>query len=176
MHTSKHTYTSTHYPWSKNAGDSGSLSGAIIGFYTTPPTQRKEPDAIMMRLVHNSPIASLLTLFTAWKVLLLTLAIISPGPGYDTSTQLFFRGYGVNSALPNSTSAGDLLAQKLTRWDAVYFATSAERGYRFEQEWAFGWGLTRAIAYLAKRKSFFASTKHYITFALNSLYFLQTEA
>jgi GPI mannosyltransferase 2 len=130
----------------------------------------------MMRLVHNSPIASLLTLFTAWKVLLLTLAIISPGPGYDTSTQLLFRGYGVNSALLSSTSAGDVLAQKLTRWDAIYFATSAERGYQLEQEWAFGWGLTRAIAYLAKRKSSFASTKHYITLALNSLYFLQTEA
>jgi phosphatidylinositol glycan class V len=129
-----------------------------------------------MHLVHNAPITSLLTVFTAWKLLLLTLAIVSPGPGYDTSTQLLFRGYGVNSTLPSSTSAGELLAQKLaqklTRWDAIYFVTSAERGYQLEQEWAFGWGLTRAIAYLAKRKSFFASTKQFKCPCLNFTLFL----
>lgn len=112
----------------------------------------------MLRL--ERPVASLLTLFIAWKVVLLTLAVLSPGAGYDTSTQLLFRGYGVDSTLPNKTSASALLAQKLTRWDAIYFASSAERGYQLEQEWAFSWGLTRAIAYLARRKSFLASTKH----------------
>lgn len=115
-------------------------------------------DAIMVasisRLQH-SPIASLLTLFTAWKVLLLTLAILSPGPGYDTSTQLLFRGFGVDSTLPSTTTTSGRLAQKLTRWDGIYFASSAERGYQFEQEWAFGWGFTRAISYLAKRESSF---------------------
>lgn len=108
----------------------------------------------MVRLEQNAPIASLLGLFTAAKVVLFSLAFVSPGPGYDRSTQLLFRGYGVNSTLPSSTSIGGILAQKLTRWDGIYFATSAERGYQFEQEWAFGWGLTRAIAYLAKRKFF----------------------
>jgi phosphatidylinositol glycan class V len=112
-----------------------------------------------MRLVQNAPVASLLIVFTAWKSLLLTLAIVSPGPGYDTSTQLLFRGYGVNSTLPSTTSAAGLLAQKLTRWDAIYFASTAERGYQLEQEWAFGWGFSGGIAFLAKRKSFLASTK-----------------
>lgn len=133
--------------------------------------------ASISRLQH-SPIASLLTLFTAWKVLLLTLAILSPGPGYDTSTQLLFRGFGVNSTLPSTTTINGRLAQKLTRWDGIYFASSAERGYQFEQEWAFGWGFTRAISYLAKRESSFFFRKPNITspFPLLSIYFLQTEA
>lgn len=119
--------------------------------------------ASIVRFQHNK-IASLLIVFTAWKVLLLITALLSPGPGYDTSTQLLFRGFGVNSTLPSTTTTGGRLAQKLTRWDAIYFASTAERGYQYEQEWAFGWGFTRAIAYLAKRESsVFASTKHYIT-------------
>jgi len=125
----------------------------------------------MVRLEQNAPIASLLTLFTAWKVLLFSLAFVS-SPPYDTSTQLLFRGYGLNSTLPSPTSIGGILAQKLTRWDGIYFATSAERGYQFEQEWAFGWGLTRAIAYLAKRKFFvFALIKH-VNLPLPLLHFI----
>ncbi|TID15101.1 glycosyltransferase family 76 protein [Venturia nashicola] len=104
------------------------------------------------------PLASLLIIFTAWKVLLLTLAILSPGPGYDTSTQLLFRGFGLNSTLPSTTTTSGRLAEKLTRWDAIYFVSSAERGYQYEQEWAFGWGLTRAIAYLAKHVPLTKST------------------
>lgn len=113
-----------------------------------------------LRNAHNAPIATLIGLFLSWKLLLLTLAILSPGLGYDTSTQLLFRGYGVeNIAFPSgaatSRSIGQQLAQKLTRWDAIYFATSAERGYQLEQEWAFGWGLTRLLAFLAKCESIF---------------------
>jgi hypothetical protein len=40
------------------------------------------------------------------------------------------------------------LLQTLTRWDAIYFASIAERGYVFEQEWAFGWGFTRLLSFL----------------------------
>jgi hypothetical protein len=49
-----------------------------------------------------------------------------------------------------TASKGATLAQKLVRWDAIYFVPIASRGYRYEQEWAFGWGLTRLIAFLAK--------------------------
>ncbi|KAE9976121.1 hypothetical protein BLS_000042 [Venturia inaequalis] len=125
--------------------------------------------ASIVRFQHNK-IASLLIVFTAWKVLLLITALLSPGPGYDTSTQLLFRGFGVNSTLPSTTTTGGRLAQKLTRWDAIYFASTAERGYQYEQEWAFGSGFTRAIAYLAKhvpltKSTFLNTTYHAIILA-----------
>jgi phosphatidylinositol glycan class V len=113
-----------------------------------------------LRQPHNAPIRSLTALFIAWKSLLLIIALLSPGPGYDTSTQLLVRGYGLHQVdLPlrdghSPTSIGERLVQKLLRWDAIYFATTAERGYQLEQEWAFGWGFTRLLAFLAKCKFF----------------------
>ena len=83
------------------------------------------------------PQSNLLLYFVLWKTLLFLIAIVSPGPGYDTSTTLL-----------NSTSNG--LSHKFVRWDAIYFTEIARRGYVFEQEWAFGWGYTRALAILAK--------------------------
>lgn len=71
-----------------------------------------------------------------WKCLLLVVATLSPGPGYDTSTQILFRPYP-DAAKSWSFTIAQNLAAKLTRWDAIYFAASSERGYLFEQEWAF---------------------------------------
>ena len=84
------------------------------------------------------PKASLAVLYILWKFFLLLVAISSPGSGYDTSTSL----------LPQPQS---LLTSKLVRWDAIYFTQIAQRGYVFEQEWAFGWGYTRMLKFLAKR-------------------------
>ena len=104
-------------------------------------------------------------LFLAWKLLLLTLAWVSPGPGYDTSTQLLFKGFGTRnvqatSSTLTSSSAGppsgsglafaERIVERLTRWDGIYFASTAERGYVLEQEWAFGWGFTRMLSFLGK--------------------------
>lgn len=91
----------------------------------------------------NHPIRILVISFLAWKILLLIIAAASPGPGYDTSASL-------NGS--SEISAGELpaalryLVEKLTKWDAIYFVKSANRGYLFEQEWAFGWGFSRVIA------------------------------
>ena len=94
-----------------------------------------------------SPIQSLVASFVAWKLLLLLVAVCSPGPGYDTSTSLLSsHGTDRNLALP---SALHYLVGKLVRWDAIYIVTVADRGYLFEQEWAFGWGLTPLIALFA---------------------------
>lgn len=71
-------------------------------------------------------------LFCAWKSLLLLVAVLSPGPGYDTSTQVLLQQY---EALSGSWL--ELLVSKLTRWDAIYFTNSAARQHLFEQEWAF---------------------------------------
>lgn len=74
--------------------------------------------------------------FALWKCLLLFIAVASPGPGYDTSTQILFRRYQ-DAARSWPSVVAQTLATKLTRWDAIYFASSSERGYLFEQEWAF---------------------------------------
>jgi phosphatidylinositol glycan class V len=110
--------------------------------------------------VKGSPRTSLTVLFLAWKVILLTIALVSPGPGYDTSTKLLFKGHGIQdvelplrevySDSPSHAPTPGLpflvgrLLQALTRWDAIFFVSVAERGYNFEQEWAFGWGFLRA--------------------------------
>lgn len=65
--------------------------------------------------------------FTVWKLLILLIARLAPGPGYDTSTTL----------LPSTN--------KLVRWDAIYFVEIARRGHIFEQEWAFN-GLSSLLA------------------------------
>lgn len=70
---------------------------------------------------------SLSALFVAWKVLLFDIAIIAPGRGYDTSTTL----------LPSDS--------KFVRWDAIYYTETARRGHIFEQEWAFGKGLSTLL-------------------------------
>ncbi|KUJ21880.1 mannosyltransferase [Mollisia scopiformis] len=90
----------------------------------------------------DHPIRKLVALFLCWKTLLLLVALCSPGPGYDTSGSLTEASHGKEQlpvALRHTIS-------KLIRWDALYFVKAAERGYSFEQEWAFGWGFTRVIA------------------------------
>jgi len=107
---------------------------------------------------HKAPLGSLVVLFISWKLLLLSVALLSPGPGYDTSTQILLQtnGSAVNLPLQGTVaiSYGEQLAHKLVRWDAIYFATISDRGYLFEQEWAFGWGLTRLLSFLAHCESF----------------------
>ncbi|RBR03601.1 hypothetical protein FVER53590_03854 [Fusarium verticillioides] len=88
----------------------------------------------------TSPISSLTAAFTAWKGLLLAIALgASVGPDYDTSTSLFFNVvYGPTTPVP-------ALATRLTRWDALYFMHDAVNGKVYEQEWAFGIGLPAVV-------------------------------
>ena len=86
-------------------------------------------------------IRTLVYLFVTWKLLLLCIAFASPGPGYDTSTHLLM----LHSESANDTVLArfiEKLVSKLVRWDALYFVSVAQRGYLFEQEWAWGWGYT----------------------------------
>ena len=89
--------------------------------------------------VKEAPVTHLLLFYWSWKALLFLIAFCSPGRGYDTSSTLL----GSEEPLP---------LFKLVRWDAIYFTKTAQRNYVFEQEWAFGWGFSRLLAFIAHRK------------------------
>jgi phosphatidylinositol glycan class V len=91
----------------------------------------------------NHPVQSLTLCFLAWKTLLLISAAASPGEGYDTSASLIGSPENPAGGLPAPVQ---YVVEKLTKWDAIYFVKVANRGYLFEQEWAFGWGFSRVIA------------------------------
>lgn len=102
------------------------------------------------REIISQPYSSLAAFFLLWKGLLLLLACLSPGIGYDTSTDLLLQ----LDAIPSSNHTvlqqlAVIVSDKFVRWDAIYFATIAQHGYVYEQEWAFGWGfamLSRMVA------------------------------
>ncbi|KAM0276047.1 hypothetical protein ACHAQH_007133 [Verticillium albo-atrum] len=96
----------------------------------------------------SNPRQTIFTVFLAWKGLLLAIALASglTGPSYDTSTTLALNR--------DESSTAFSLVTRLTRWDAIYFTSSAQHGYRFEQEWAFGPGLPTIIAALASPAKF----------------------
>ena len=91
----------------------------------------------------DHPIRNLVILCVGWKLLLLLIAVLSPGPGYDTSASLYSPSAAEDRQLP---PAIQYILCKLVRWDAIYFVQTAHRGYVFEQEWAFGWGFSRLIS------------------------------
>ena len=94
-----------------------------------------------MALNHKThPLSSLLTLFTAYKALLLALALgTSLITDYDTSTSLFHQ-----HATPSPPSPWSL-SHRLTRWDALYYMHNAHGGRVYEQEWAFASGLPATV-------------------------------
>jgi phosphatidylinositol glycan class V len=89
------------------------------------------------------PILGLSAVFLLWKALLLLVALASPGPGYDSSTTLL---HFSQSPSPVETHEWPVLS-KLVRWDAIYFIQIAQRGHVFEQEWAFGKGLSTDLSW-----------------------------
>ncbi|PYI06831.1 GPI mannosyltransferase 2 [Aspergillus sclerotiicarbonarius CBS 121057] len=98
--------------------------------------------------VHH-PYRSLISVFVLWKAFLLLLAILTPGPGYDTSTTLaqWHRDTrDIKGLIPTILRQ---ISTKLTRWDAIYFTEAARRGHVFEQEWAFSYAFSKLINLLA---------------------------
>lgn len=92
---------------------------------------------------------ALLKYFLIWKALLIAAACASPGPGYDTSTQILFEQYEP----PASSSYGraiEYIVLRLTRWDGIYFASNSARGHVNEQNWAFSWALARSTSFLSR--------------------------
>lgn len=104
------------------------------------PTTRPPPlYAKLLRL--DNPIRSLTVAFWLWKAVLYLVVAYCPGVGYDTSTSLI--SYAANPMVGSEPLSGPL---KFARWDAIYFLDIAEKGYIYEQEWAFGWGYTKLLS------------------------------
>lgn len=87
----------------------------------------------------------LVAIFCAWKVLLLSIAVFVPGPGYDTSGLILLDGSPQRHASHAASSWGSRLGLNLLRWDALYFSTAAQRGIVYEQEWAFSPAYSRLL-------------------------------
>lgn len=122
-------------------------SSTLIRAASATPTM-----ALPLITPQTHPLRSLIVLFTAWKTLLLAIALgaASVSPGYDTSTDLFFAHLGSGD---DGVVEPPLLARQLTRWDALYFvhaAASKQGGKVYEQEYAFGTGLSSIINLLAR--------------------------
>lgn len=96
------------------------------------------------------PYRTLAITFVAWKAFLLAIAAGSlVGPTYDTSSSL------LTASATGDGHAGPVadLVTRLSSWDAIYFVKAAERGYIFEQEWAFGSALPLCISFLVRGES-----------------------
>lgn len=90
------------------------------------------------------PRTALTLYFIIWKAILLLIALISPGHGYDTSTDLTLDVEGSNR---EPWYQGSRIIEKLTRWDAIYFTQVATSGYTYEQQWMAGWGFTKLLGF-----------------------------
>jgi GPI mannosyltransferase 2 len=110
----------------------------------------------LLNHANSHPILALSAIFLAWKLLIVLIAVATPGPGYDTSTTLL-ESVGKPIAL-NSQSPQGIPSQwqKFVRWDAIYFTQMAEHGHVYEQEWAWGIGWTSLLAWTANREYTFA--------------------
>jgi phosphatidylinositol glycan class V len=89
------------------------------------------------------PLRTLIAAFAAWKLIIFAIAAGSCiGDAYDTSGALVVLG---SEGSPLSQTLLGNLASRLASWDAIYYVSAARRGYRFEQEWAFGTALPITI-------------------------------
>lgn len=84
--------------------------------------------------------------FWAWKAFLLLIAMTSPGPGYDTSTTLM----ALDKPDDRISVVLGRMIRSLVRWDSIYFTNMAQRGHLYEQDWAFGIGISSTLSWLAR--------------------------
>lgn len=85
--------------------------------------------------------------------MIIFIVLISPGVGYDTSTSLLSpERIGQDVVFDTPRFMHDPW-MKFVRWDAIYYTHMAEQGHIFEQEWAFGIGLSSTISWISKREN-----------------------
>ncbi|KAM5487568.1 ER membrane glycoprotein subunit of the GPI transamidase complex-like protein [Microsporum canis] len=114
------------------------------------PSPRMTTRAIDSIGALDQPIYTLTKCFCLWKMILLLVVLASPGLGYDTSTALLLspEGEHVRHSAGSVAWMISRVGYRLARWDSIYFLKLAQRGYVFEQEWAFGYGYTRFLSFL----------------------------
>lgn len=101
----------------------------------------------------QAQLTSLACLFLVWKTLIALVILASPGPGYDTSTSILQdiaeEPYPAwLSQVPRQIPRLTPYRLRYVRWDAIYFVSLIQRGYLYEQEWAFGTGFVRTASFL----------------------------
>lgn len=89
------------------------------------------------RCFRERPVRSLALFYASWKCLVALVVLGCPAPGYDTSTTLLAGSHAVPAI------------SKFIRWDSIYFLQAAQRGYVFEQEWAFSYTYSSLLRWLA---------------------------
>ncbi|KAF8419701.1 GPI mannosyltransferase 2 [Tirmania nivea] len=103
------------------------------------------PPPTLFHITLQSPRLTLLSLFLLTRLVYFTVALLTPSPAYDSSTNLILPAQDASGHVGICWSLLTKLAERLTRWDALYFVKVAERGYLREQEWAFGLGWARVM-------------------------------
>lgn len=126
--------------------------------YVLPPAQSRRVkintttsrQSNMDGLVKRGHTSRLIVIFCLWKALLLTLAVLCPGPGYDTSALILLEPTLKRHQRFPSFSTYDRLALNVFRWDAAYFVMAAGRDKAYEQEWAFSWPYSKLLSLIAR--------------------------
>ena len=72
---------------------------------------------------------------------MLLIVLVSPTPGYDTSTTLL------------DWQGEHGLLVKFVRWDAIYFTQIAQWGRVHEQQWAWGVGFPNILRWTSRGRS-----------------------
>ncbi|KAL5401694.1 hypothetical protein PMIN03_011302 [Paraphaeosphaeria minitans] len=103
-----------------------------------------------VEMVSRKPSTRLIQTFFAWKAVLFIVAALSPGPGYDTSALIASNPSSSRHVDFHSWSILSRVSLSFFRWDALYFVKSAQRGYHYEQEWAFSWAYSLSLKTLVK--------------------------
>ncbi|KAI7274704.1 hypothetical protein KC352_g7983 [Hortaea werneckii] len=112
-------------------------------FSPTRISQPAVPRGKAGKRLEETSLSRVIRTFWTWKGLLLLVALLAPGQGYDTSTQIAFDQDQAKGSSSFVSKAIEHAVLRLTRWDAIYFASSSWRGPLYEQEWAFSWVFSR---------------------------------
>ncbi|RMX91260.1 hypothetical protein D0867_14130 [Hortaea werneckii] len=117
----------------------------VLKTYLSPTriSQPAAPRGKAGKRLEETSISRVIRIFWTWKGLLLLVALLAPGQGYDTSTQITFDQNHPKGSSSWVSKVTEHVVLRLTRWDAIYFASSSWRGYLYEQEWAFSWVFSR---------------------------------
>lgn len=117
----------------------------VLKTYLSPTriSQPAAPRGKAGKRLEETSISRVIRIFWTWKGLLLLVALLAPGQGYDTSTQIAFDQDHTKGPSSWVSKVIEYAVLRLTRWDGIYFASSSWRGHLYEQEWAFSWVFSR---------------------------------